>query len=323
MKKVILSLFLFLASITLIGCTRDSKIQIGILQYVTHEDLDDARVGFIDSLKEDGFIDNENIKIQVLNPQADNTQMQMHVTELVRKSDLIFAIATPAAVAVSNEIKNQGKDIPMLFTAVTDPVDAKLVPSLSNHGSNVSGTSDITPIKEQISLVKELVPSATKIGVLYTSSETNSKIQADIAKKEIELLGLTAVVRTFSTPAELPNVFNPLAKEVDVIFIPSDNIISSNMGMINELSINQNIPIIASTTFQVKVGAAITLGLNYKNLGVQTGKMATKILNGQDIKTLDVETINELELAINLKTLKLLGINVSEDLSNKSDFIFE
>lgn len=329
MKKIFLGLLIMISAITLTCCKSDGLIKIGILQYVSHEDLDDARIGFIKALEENGFRDNVNIKLTILNPQADNNVMQLQAKNLVRSNDIILAIATPAALAIVNEVKEQGKNTKVLFTAVTDPVDAKLVKSLENHGSNITGTSDLTPIDRQIELVKELKKDAKKIGIIYTASETNSKAQADIASREAQKLGLSAITKTISTIGDLAPIFNSLVvnDKVDAIYIPSDNLLSSNIGQLNELNIakaSYQVPIIASTTFQVREGAGITLGLSYKNLGIQTGLMAVDILNGKDIKEIDVEMIEKLELAINKTSLiEILKLEIDALLLDRADIIFE
>ncbi len=175
-------LFLLTLVVAMFAGCDDGRIKIGILQYTEHEALDEAKRGFIDGLAEAGFVDGENITILEENPHANANTMSLQAKKLVRKSDLILAIATQAANAVVNEAKKQKKDTPILFTAVTDPVDAKLIASPEKPGGNVTGTNDMNPIAEQISLVKELLPGAKKLGILYTASENNSAVQANIAK---------------------------------------------------------------------------------------------------------------------------------------------
>ena len=320
MRKTVLTALLIILATILVSCGGNSNLKkIGILQYVSHEDLDDAKDGFIEALKVEGFIDGENIKIEVLNPQADATTMQQQSARLVRRSDLILAIGTPAAVSVANEAKSKGSNVPILFTAVTDPVDAKLVKSLTNHGSNISGTTDLTPIGEQIGLINELDIDAKKVGIIYNGSESNSEIQANIAKAAIEELWLKPVIKTINTIGDLKPIFSNLAnvEKVDVIFIPSDNLISSNIGTLKEENKAHKLPIIASTTFQVKEGATLTLGLSYKKLGIQTGQMAVKILNGTNIKDLDVEGVNDLDFAVNTS-----GFVLSKELIDRADLVF-
>lgn len=326
MKKIsvfILVVMLFI----LVGCAKDDKIQVGILQFVTHEDLDQARIGFIEALEENGFKDGENIKITVLNPQTDVQTMQMQAAELVRKSDIILAIATPAAVAVVNEAKEKGRNIPILFTAVTDPVDAKLVEKLEKPGGNVTGTSDMNPIAEQMSLAKRIKPNAQTVGILYTSSETNSKVQADLAVAELERLGLSHKVSTINTLSDLPHVFNELVKDVDVIYIPSDNLLASSMGAVQEqirTNASLKVPVIATTISQVENGGTVTYGLSYFNLGKQTGLMAVDILNGKNPGEINVETIKETELVINKKQLvEILNMEIPADLLEEAKIIIE
>lgn len=326
MKKISMILVAIFTMFILVSC-RDSKIQVGILQFVSHKDLDDARIGFIESLEKEGFIDGDNIKITLINAQTDIPTMQTGASTLVRKSDILLGIATPAAIALANEVREMKKDTPLLFTAVTDPVDAKLVDSIEKPGANITGTSDMNRIDQQISLIPEIKPEAKKVGIIYSASEPNSKVQADEAVKEIELLGLEAVTKTITEPSFIQPILGTLIKEVDVIYIPSDNLISSNMGAIEttlKANASHQVPIIAATTFQVEEGASITFGFSYLNLGKQTGLMAAKILNGTNPSDLSVEFVKDTELVINLKQFKeVLKIEVSEELLNKADRIIE
>jgi putative ABC transport system substrate-binding protein len=330
MKKlgvVLLSLFLCFG---IVGCKKeDGKLQIGILQYLSHEALDLAKDGFIEGLEEAGFIDGENITITVLNPQTEASVMQTMVEQLVRESDLILAIATTAAVAVMNEANGQGKDVPILFTAVTDPVDAELVETMEAPGGNVTGTSDMNPVADQIELVKELLPNATKVGILYTSSEENSEIQANIAIEAAEDLDMTTAVRTISTLNDLTTVVNALISTdlVDAIYVPTDNLIASSMGTLEEIvksNPTKYVPIVCGETSQVLNGGSITYGLNYFNLGKDTAAMAVRILNGELPRNIPATTVQTVELIINKKQLEEdLGITVPTSLLERADQILE
>ena len=327
MKKIGLFILMVTTLLVTVACSKDDRIQVGILQFLSHEDLDQARIGFIKALEEEGFVDGDNIKITVLNPQADAQTMQTQAAQLVRNSDLILAIATPAAVSVVNEAKDKGRNIPILFTAVTDPLDAKLVTSLDKPGGNVTGTSDLNPIVDQMSLVKRIKPEAETVGILYTSSETNSKVQADLAVAELTRLGLANKISTINTLSDLPHVFGELAKDVDVIYIPSDNLLASSMGAVEvELKKHANlqVPIITTTILQVENGGTLTFGLSYFNLGRQTGTMAAKILNGTSAGDIAVETIEETELIINKKQLEeVLNLEIPQDLLDEAVIILE
>lgn len=327
MKKIGIMILMFTIALVTVSCTKDDRIQVGILQFLSHEDLDQARDGFIEALEAEGFVDGDNITITVLNPQADAQTMQTQAAQLVRNSDLILAIATPAAVAVVNEAKDKGKDIPILFTAVTDPVNASLVDNLIKPGFNVTGTSDLNPIEKQMSLVKRIKPNAQKVGILYTSSETNSKVQADLAIEALNKLGLNSKITTINTLSDLPQVFNQLVKEVDVIYIPSDNLLASSMGAVQELLKNNahlQVPIITTTISQVENGGSLTFGLSYFNLGKQTGQMASDILNGTKAGDISVETIIETQLIVNKIQLEsILKIVIPKDLLDEAVIIIE
>ena len=325
LKKLIIMLLVLVSGVTLVGCDNDKDlIKIGILQYLEHNALTAARQGFIDGLEEAGFIEGENIKITLLNPETNAATMAIQAKELVRKSDLILAIATPAASAVVTEAKEQGKDTPILFTAVTDPVSSKLIASHVNPGANVTGTNDMNPIKEQISLVKELVPTATKLGIIYTASETNSEIQANIAKTEAEKLGLQVTISTIQSVNDLQQVANQLASNVDALYIPTDNAIAGAMGIINEVVLNKKIPAIVGEPNMVDNGGSVTYGVNYYNLGKETAQMAVKILRDKvSPKDIPSTGLSEYALVINKKQLEQIGLTIPAELLAKADRVIE
>ncbi|HHU55502.1 MAG TPA: ABC transporter substrate-binding protein [Acholeplasmataceae bacterium] len=324
MKKLILLLLVMIGSLILVGCKKDDVINIGILQYLEHNALSAAREGFIERLAEEGFVDGENIKITVFNPETDTSTMSLQAKELVRKSDLILAIATPTATAVVTEAKEQGKNIPILFTAVTDPVDAKLIQSNENPGGNVTGTNDMNPIDLQIGLVKKLVPEAKKLGIVYTGSESNSEVQANIAKEEAEKVGLEVVMKTIQSVNDLQQVAGQLASSVDCLYIPTDNAIAGAMGVINQIVLEKKIPAIVGEPNVVATGGSITYGVNYKRLGRETADMAIQILkHGKSPKDIPSTGLSEYELVINKKQLDAIGITIPEDLLDAADQIIE
>ena len=324
MKKIIGFVFMFVFGIALSGCNKNDLIEIGILQYVEHNALTEARNGFIDGLKEAGYVDGENINITVLNPQTDAPTLALQAKQLVRKSDLILAIATPAASAVVNEAKEQGKKTPILFTAVTDPVDAKLIASNEAPGGNVTGTNDMNPIEEQISLVKELLPNAEKLGIIYTASEINSELQANVAKAEAEKVGLEVVVKTIDTINDLQPVANQLASQVDALYIPTDNAIAGAMGVIKQVVLEKRIPAIVGEPNMVENGGSITYGVNYYQLGKLTAEMAVKILKDV-VKPSEIASIglSEFDLIINKKQLEEIGITIPSSLLERAAKVLE
>src|SRR5574344_2326482 len=198
--------------LSLTSCSKSNKIKIGVIQLVEHQALDASYQGFVDGLKEAGYIDGENITIDYQNAQGEQANCQTIAQKLVNdRDDLILAIATPAAQAVANLTKK----IPILVTAVTDPESAKLVKSNSKPDTNVSGTSDLTPVEKQIELLKKILPNAKTVGLMYCSSEQNSIFQINIAKSACDKNGLKYIEGTVSNSNEIQQVTQSLVGKVD------------------------------------------------------------------------------------------------------------
>lgn len=288
------------------------KVSIGILQLVEHNALDSACQGFKDALKDGGYIEGQNLEIDFQNAQADQSNLKTMSQRFVNnKVDLILAIATPAAQSVAAETK----DIPVLVTAVTDLVSAKLVESNEKPNTNVSGTTDMNPIKEQIDLLKKFAPNAKKVGVLYTSSEDNSILQAKIAKEAIEALGMEYVEKTVTSTNDVQQVTQSLVTKVDAIYIPTDNILASSMPIVSEAANAAKVPVICGEANMVTAGGLATLGIDYYKLGRQTGEMAIRVLKGEAKPAeMPVESLKDMEYTINKATAEAIGITIPEDL---------
>ena len=288
------------------------KLSVGIIQYMEHVALDDARKGFIDALKDNGYVDGENITIDVQNAQGDQSNRSTISDRFVsNKVDLVLAIATPAAQSIAGKTK----DIPILATAVTDFVTAKLVNSNEAPGGNVSGTTDMNPIKEQIDLLVKLVPDAKTVGVLYTSSEDNSILQASIAKEAIENLGLKYVEVTVTNSNDVQQATQSIVEQCDAIYIPTDNTFASAMPVVHGITSQSKTPVICGESGMVNNGGLATLGINYYNLGYQTGLMAIKIFKGEATPaTMPIEASKEFDFAINGAVAEEIGIEIPEDL---------
>ncbi|WP_462259529.1 ABC transporter substrate binding protein [Vagococcus teuberi] len=316
MKKKMLSSLVGLAAVgLLVGCGNnsaetDSSVQkVGILQYMEHKSLDKAREGFIAELKDEGYEDGKNIKIDSLNSQGDQANLKSMSEKLVKeKSDVILTIATPAAISVATETT----DIPIIFTAVTDAVSAGLVDSNEKPGKNITGTSDMVPIDKQTNLLLSIVPDAKTIGIIYNSSEENSVIQAKLAKEAIEKKGVKVKESTVTSTNDVQQVMTALAGEVDGVYIPTDNTLANTMETVGEIARNKKLPIVTGSAEDVKVGALATYGLDYEKLGRQTGKLAVKILKGEAKPAdLTVDTPTDLDLVVNEDMAKALGIDPS------------
>ncbi|MDN5332420.1 MAG: putative tryptophan/tyrosine transport system substrate-binding protein [Tepidanaerobacteraceae bacterium] len=327
MKKlfVVSSAFLLVISLFLTGCggqkTAEQKVfKIGISQFVEHPALDAARDGFIDGLKEAGFEEGKNVTFVIENAQGDFPTAQTIANKFVgEKVDMILAIATPSAQAAANATK----DIPILITAVTDPVAAGLCKSLEKPETNVTGTTDMNPVKEQLELLKEILPNAKNVGILYNAAEANSKVQVDLAKKAAMELNLTINEATVASSSEVNQAVQSLSGKVDAIYAPTDNTIASAIGAVVKVCNDAKIPVIAAERGMVEGGALATLGIDYYLLGKQTGAIAARVLKGENPAEIPVEGSKEYKLIINKKAAERLGIKIPDAVMAKADEIIE
>ena len=289
--------------------------KIGAIQLVEHESLDAVYEGFVDGLKEAGLEEGKNITIDYQNAQGDQSNCQTIATKLVNdRNHLILAIATPAAQAVANATK----DIPILVTAVTDPANSKLVASNEVPGGNVSGTSDLTPIKEQIGLISQILPNAKTVGLFYCSNEANSKFQIEIAKNEAEALGLKTVKATVSSSNEIQQVVQSLVGKVDAIYIPTDNMLAAGMATVAQVTIPAGIPVIVGEEGMITNGGTATYGLNYYDLGKLTATQAVAILKeGKNPAEMPIEYLSEYNLVINQEVVEQMGLTLPKNLLDK------
>ena len=288
------------------GPGSDDEINVGILQLMDHESLNAAREGFVDVLEDAGYVEGDNLTLDYQNAQGDQANLQTMSERLSGNNDLILAIATPAAQSLAN-IEDE---VPLLFTAVTDPVEAGLVDSLETPGANITGTTDAGPIEDQIKLLLSVVPDAENIGLIYNSSEPNSVIQADDAEAILKDLGLNVVTRTVTSTNDVQQAMESLAQDVEGVYIPTDNTLASTMATVAEIAKAYQLPVVAASTEQVMAGGLATFGINYYELGRQTGEMALKILDGDaDPAKLSVESSTNLELVVNEEMAEALGID--------------
>ncbi len=305
------------------GCGSQSsdkkEVKVGIVQLVEHNALDAANKGFVDGLKERGYEEGKNITFDRQNAQADQSNLQNIGQRFVNdKVNLIYAIATPAAQTVANLTK----DIPVVGSAITDYVGAKLVASNEHPGGNVTGTSDMNPVKEQVDLLLKVVPNAKVIGTVYCSSEVNSEVQVQAMKEYAESQGLRVEVATVSTVNDIQQAAQSLVGKVDAFYEPTDNIIASAMPTLTAITNPAKKPVICGEPNMVKAGGLITYGIDYYKLGVQSGHMAADILDGK-AKPADmaVQLAKELKVSYNKTNAALLGITIPEDVANGAEVV--
>lgn len=309
---IVLALVLVLAVGAYLVFQPKKQLSVGILQFVQHPALDAAREGFIKALTEEGYEDGKNIRISYQNGQASqDTCASIADMFVADKVDLALGIATPAVLALAGRTDS----IPILGTAVTDYVAAKLINSNEAPGLNVSGTTDMNPVVEQIALLHRMVPDARRVGLLYTGSEINSQIQARLAKEALEELGLAVVELTVTSSNEVQQTVVSLLDQVDVIYVPTDNIIASAMPLVAQAALDKGVPVACGEEGQVHSGGTFTLGINYFRLGEQTGHMAAKLLRGEaKVAAMPIQSQTEFEYLINKTYCEAIGLEIPEDL---------
>ena len=284
--------------------------RIGISQFITHQSLDATREGFVDELAKQGYVEGKNIEIDLQNAQGEQRNLKTISQQLAESSDVVLAIATPSAQSLANTTQTT----PVIFSAVTDPVSAKLVESREHPGGNVTGTSDQSSdaISTQINLIKKVLPKAKTIGILYTQSEPNSAVQKDEAKRLLEEKGFTVVEKTILDSNNVKAAAESLMAEVDMVFVPTDNIISSTMETVKQVSIKHKVPVFGGSTEMIAVGGLYNYGTNYEELGRQTARMLIRVLKGEKPENIAVELPEKLELHTNQEMADALGIDISK-----------
>ena len=284
----------------------DAK-KIGVLQYVQHPALDKANEGFVAALEEAGI----EVDIEQQNAGGEQSAAQTIANKLVNdKKDLILAIATPAAQAVAGATT----DIPVVITAVTDPAASGLVESNDAPGGNVTGSSDLTPVADQIELLTKLLPEAKNVGILYCTAEANSKLQAEMAMDALKEKGLTGVEYTVSSSNEIQTVVESMVGKVDAIYVPTDNVIAAGMTTVAMIATTEHkIPIIGAEAAHVENGALATYGIDYFEVGKLAGEQAVEILNGKSPADIPIAYLpkDKCKLTINEEVAKELGIDTS------------
>ena len=287
--------------------TNKKVYQIGVIQIVEDPALDAAYKGFKDEMAAQGYKDGDKIKLDYKVAQGDTNNLNTISTQFVgAKKDLILAIATPSAQAVAN----QTTTIPIVGTAITDYVSAKLAKTNDVPGGNVTGTSDLNPIVKQIDLGISLVPNGKTVGIAYDSSESNSVYQVSVAKKELAAKGLKVVEVTAANANDVQQAIQSLATKTDWIYIPTDNLMASAISTVVSVANSAKKPLIVGEPNLVKGGGLATIGVDYESLGKMTAKMAIDILNGKNPGDMPIQFPTDYTTVINADTVKTLGITI-------------
>ncbi|MFC3555718.1 ABC transporter substrate-binding protein [Alcaligenes endophyticus] len=315
------SLAAALACAGLMGTTVGVQAQtVSVSSIVEHPALDSIKDGVHKALSDAGYTDKKDFKWQFQTAQGNPAIAAQIARKFVGDdSDVIVAISTPSAQSAVAATKN----IPIVYSAVTDPVAAHLVPSLDPSGTNVTGVSDALALEAQVELIKKVVPHAKKVGMVYNPGEANSAVVVAEMKKLLNQQGMELVEATAARTVDVGAAARSLVGKVDVIYTNTDNNVVSAYEALVKVGMDAKIPLVASDTDSVGRGAIAALGVNYYDLGVQTGKMVIRILNGEKPGDIASETSSELELFVNPKAAKQQGVELSEEFIKSAQKVVE
>ncbi|MFD1432798.1 ABC transporter substrate-binding protein [Lacticaseibacillus yichunensis] len=301
------------AALSLSACSKtaqakDDTVKVGILQLIDQTALTQARKGFEDGLAQAGYKGNK-IKIDYLNAQGDQANLQTMSQRLKSdQNDLNLAIATPAAQALQKD----DPDTPLLFTAVTDPVSANLTKSKADPSSNATGTIDMVDIPEQIGYMHRLFPKAKTVGMIYNAAEQNSVVQIKLAKAAVKKLGLKVTTTTVASTNDVQSATEALMNRCDVVYAPTDNTVAAAMKTVAKVSLKMKVPVVPAASTMVEDGGVASIGIDYYKLGVQTAKMAVKILQGKKVQDLPVESPAQTSVIKNKTMMKAFGLTEAD-----------
>ena len=329
MKKTRLALVLagVMAAGALSGCgnTQTAKengnsekiYKVGITQFADHPSLDNCRSGFKSGMESEGFVEGKNVEYEYVSAAAEmSTATQIAKNFANSGKDLVCGIATPSAQALYAACAE--KNIPVIFNAVSDPVAAKLAVSETEACKGISGVSDKLPVKDQLELIRNVLPDAKKIGIIYTTSEANSVSTIETYKTEAPNYGFEIEALGIGSEAEVAQAADVLLSKVDCISNMTDNTVVSALAVVLDKANTKKIPVFGSEEEQVKNGCLASAGIDYVELGKQAGIMAAKVLKGEKVESLPYETLKESSVTINKAVAEALGITFSSDVTAKA-----
>ncbi|QDB80484.1 ABC transporter substrate-binding protein [Georgenia wutianyii] len=297
------------------GSDSGDTYSVGITQLVSHPSLDAAREGFKAALADAGL----EVEYDEQSAQGDQaTATSIATTFASADHDLVLAIATPTAQATAQAIT----DVPVLVTAVTEPQEAGLVDSWDAPGGNVTGTSDLNPVAEQLELLTELAPDAETVGIVHSSGEVNSEVQVELAREAAADLGLTIEVATVTNSGEVQQAADSL--DVDAFYVPTDNAVVSGIESLLQVAETKSLPVVSAEGDTVDRGAIATYGIDYEQLGYQTGEMAARILlEGADPAEMPIEQQSDFLLIVNPAAAERMGVELPAELLERADKVIE
>lgn len=317
-------LIITLVLATALSAYAKDMVNVGISQIVAHPALDATRDGIIDAAKSCGYENGKNIKFDT-QVAAGNmvTANQIAVKFVGDRKDVVIGIATPTALSLINTFAKRAPKTPVLFSAVTDPVGAKMVRNLNKPGGMVTGVSDLAPIAKQFNLIYELGFNPKAVGVIYNSGEQNSRSQLELAKKAAKARGVKIVARSVANSSGIYAAAQSMIGKVGAFYVTTDNTVVSALESIVKVANEHKLPLVMSDTDSVKRGALAAKGFDYYKHGVQTGEMLCRVLKGEKPAEIPVEFQKDLKLLINEKTAKTIGYSFSPEMLKKADEVIK
>lgn len=293
----------------------DETKTVAITQIVEHPALDAVHQGVKDELAERGYNEGDNLELMHESAQGNSAIASQIARKFVGdQPDVIVAIATPSAQTAAAATRN----IPVVFSAVTDPVAAKLVKSLEAPGANITGVSDMLPLDRHLDMVLRVVPEAKTVGTVYNPGEANAVALVELLEERLEARGLKLEKAAATKTSEVLGAARSLSDKVDAIYLTTDNTVISAAEAVVSVGERAKIPVFAADTATVERGAVAAMGFNYYDLGRQTGAMVARILEGATTADMPVETLDKLELYVNPAAAEKMGITLSDELISEA-----
>jgi len=304
------------------GCGGEKVKTIGISQIVTHPALDATREGIIKGLADMGYVDGEDIEIDYQNSEGDMTLVASIAQQFVTdKVDIIISIATPNSLAAISAA--EGTDIPVVFTAVTDPVGSEMVSNWESHpNENVTGVSDMIVVSDDVDLITRIIPGVNKLGTMYNAGEPNSVFLVQKLKETCDALGITVIEKTVSTSADVLSAAQSLVGQVDAIWVGTDNTVITAFEALVGVCEDNDIPLFPADEDSIERGGIAAYSFDYYDIGYQTGEMVAKILEGTKASEIPVEKGKIISLSVNTAAAERMGVSIPQSLIDQAATVY-
>jgi putative tryptophan/tyrosine transport system substrate-binding protein len=304
----------------LAGPAAAADVTVAVTAIVEHPALDAARQGIKDELAAEGYVAGKNLDFRFESAQG-NPAIAAQIAQKFAGDapDVIVPISTPSAQAVAAATKT----IPIVFTAVTDPVGAKLVASLEHPGGNITGMTDLSPIGAHLDLIKEITPAVASLGVIYNPGEANSVTLLDLLRQEAPARGIEIEEAAAPRSSDVLAAAQSLVGKVDAIYVPTDNTVVTALEAVVGVGIENELPVYAGDTDSVPRGAIAALGFNYHDVGIQTGKIVARVLRGEAPADIPVQRVEITELYVNPEAAERMGVTIPDEVIARAKTVVE